>query len=102
MFLEKIRNNIATLAIDTSGLQGIVDEVSSTLDVVLGVLIGLVGLAAICVSIVFLIKAGFTSEPEKRSKNLKAIMWLWVIVLVIAGLWGLKEGIIAVVRNSIN
>lgn len=100
MFLFRIYNSTSTYGIDTNGLQELVDNISTTLDAILAVLIGLVGLAAIVVSILFLVKAGFTSEPEKRAKNLKAMAWLWGIVLGIGILWGLKAIIITVVQNS--
>lgn len=103
MFLSRLFNNnsIMPLDLDVSGMQDLVDQISSTLDIVLGVLIGLVGLCAIVMSVIFLVKAGFTSDPEKRKSNIKALMWLWGIVLAIAVLWGLKAAIIAVVQNSV-
>lgn len=101
MFLSMFKNNISTFALDTNGLQDLIDNVSSTITSVFIVLISAIALAAIVVSATFFIRAGFSSDPEKRKKYIIAIVWLWAIVAAIAILWGIKEGIIAIVQNSI-
>ncbi|UUD34812.1 hypothetical protein NPA07_03245 [Mycoplasmopsis caviae] len=83
-------------------LKDLVDAVQKYINIGLGTLMGLVGLAIIIIGGITLFKASTSESEEVRQANLRKIKWLFFFVLGIAILWGVSSLIIRIVTGSIS